>query len=136
MSENTDRSEYREFLIATQSKLNENYDKLVVTLSGGALALSMTFISDIVNLGQLSDEKLLLFSWGLFVLSIASILGEILFGIHAYKRAVRQLDSNEDASNIGGWFGFFSTCLQRLAALSLLAGLITISYFVYLNMAQ
>jgi len=41
--------EYRKDLIKTVQKLNENYDKLIITLSGGAFGLSLVFVKDFVG---------------------------------------------------------------------------------------
>ncbi len=38
-----DLKEYRSSLLQTIQKLNESYDKLIITLSGGALGLSIVF---------------------------------------------------------------------------------------------
>ena len=72
--------QYREGLVETQRSLNESYDKLIITLSGGSLALSVTFLKDIIGSNEISNPFLLLIAWGLFVLSLTSILSEILFG--------------------------------------------------------
>ncbi|MBL4798264.1 MAG: hypothetical protein JKY50_12680 [Oleispira sp.] len=129
--------EYRNLLISTQRQLNENYDKLVVTLSGGALALSMTFLKDIINLKDAKYIWMLVFSWSLFILSLAAIFGEILFGIEAYKKAVTQLDNNTVRSEkVGGLFSSLTKWFSRIAAMSLVLGLLTISLFVFLNLGD
>lgn len=130
-----DLKEYRQGLVDTQRKLNESYDKLLITLSGGALALSIAFLKDVIGANDISYPMLLLVSWGLFVLSLASILGEILFGIQAHKIAILQIDSETIRSQkVGGKFSKWSTNLHWMAAISLILGLILISSFVFLNL--
>lgn len=125
---------YRQALIDTKIKLNESYDKLLITLSGGALALSITFLKDVIGTKDILYPSLLLTSWGLFIFSLASILGEILFGIQAHKKAIKQIDDNTIyKEKVGGKYSFFSIILHWAAAVSLLLGLIFISVFVYLN---
>ncbi len=129
--------EYRNLLISTQHQLNDSYDKLVVTLSGGALALSITFLKDIVSLKDAEFVWMLILSWSLFILSLASIFGEILFGIEAYKKAVTQLDEDTIRSEkVGGLFSSLTKWFSRIAAVSLVVGLLTISLFIFLNLGE
>ena len=130
-------SAYRKELGETQRKLNESYDKLVVALSGGSLGLSLTFLKDIADPENIISANWLLAAWALFVISIASILGEILFGISAHKKAIIQADEDSlHREKTGGTFGSISVFLQRLAAIALVLGLISISYFVFLNIGS
>lgn len=127
--------EYRHGLIDTQRKLNESYDKLLIGLSGGALALSITFLKDIIGSKEILYPQLLFISWGLFVLSLASILGEILFGIKAHKKAIKQTDEGSIYDQkVGGIASFLSTILHWIAAICLILGLLFISTFAFYNM--
>jgi hypothetical protein len=126
--------QYRQGLIDTQRKLNENYDNLLVTLSGGALALSITFLKDIIGSNEMVYPYFLLIAWSLFVLSLASILGEILFGILAHKKAITQVDDNTIyEKKVGGISSNISTILHWSSAVSLVLGLIFISIFSFYN---
>ncbi|MFA5529198.1 MAG: hypothetical protein WDA11_00885 [Thiohalomonadaceae bacterium] len=128
---------YREGLIETQRRLNESYDKLVVTLAGGALALSVAFLKDVVQFSDVVYPKLLITSWMLFVLSLAGILGEILFGIEAHKTAIKQIDAGTiHNGKVGGKFSRLSTYLHRTSAAALLIGLMLLSIFAYLNTGE
>jgi len=56
---------------------SKSYDKYVLTLSGGALALSMTFIHDIVGAGPVRATALVILAWISFTLSVAAALVSI-----------------------------------------------------------
>ena len=128
---------YRHGLIDTQRKLNESYDKLLITLSGGALALSITFLKDVIGTKAIIYPQLILISWGLFVLSLAAILGEILFGIKAHKKAIHQVDEGSIyEQKVGGRSSSLSTILHWVAALSLIIGLLFISTFAFYNVGE
>lgn len=128
-------SKYRQGLIETQIKLSESYDKLLITLSGGALALSITFLKDIIGSKDINCPSLLLISWALFVVSLSSILGEILFGIKAYKEAIRQVDDGTiHTEKRGGNASSVSTFLHWFSAICLILGLIFISLFAFYNL--
>lgn len=128
---------YRNDLVETEKKLKESYDKLVIALSGGALALSITFIKDIVDLESAVYAWLLLSSWACFIASLATVLGALSFGIESHRKAIHQVDDGT-IYNVkpGGWFSNFSKSFHRLSALLLLAGLILISVFVYQNVGE
>jgi hypothetical protein len=130
-------NDYRKGLIDVQVKLGESYDKLIITLSGGALALSITFLKDIVTLNNIVYPLLLISAWGLFVISLSCILGEILFGIKAYKKAIKQIDDGTIYDEkVGGKASSISNYLQLSAAITLIAGLLLISLFAFLNIGE
>ncbi|MBN4079518.1 hypothetical protein JYT26_02645 [Beggiatoa alba] len=132
-----DMRQYREGLVETQRKLNESYDKLILTLSGGALALSITFLKDIIGSNEISYPLLLLIAWGLFVLSLTSILSEILFGINAHKKAIKQVDNGTiHNEKVGGKSSYWSSVAHWAASISLVLGLLFISAFTFFNIGE
>src|ERR1051325_8367007 len=66
--------EYRNHLVLAGQKAQEDYDKAVMTLSGGALGVSFAFLKDIVGPGDLLNETLLFFSWISWGLSVTAVL--------------------------------------------------------------
>ena len=56
---------------------SKSYDKYLLTLSGGALALSITFIHDIVGEGSVRAPALVVSAWIAFTLSVAAALVSI-----------------------------------------------------------
>lgn len=130
-----DLKEYRTELIRTVQKLNENYDKLIVTLAGGALGLSIVFLKDVIKQDQIQSPTLLFVAWILFILSLSSVLGSLLFGIAANKKAIKQVDDdtiyNEEP---GGVFSKFTKWLHYSGTVLLVAGLFFIAAFACKNM--
>jgi hypothetical protein len=130
-----DLKEYRQALINTVEKLNESYDKLIITLSGGALALSLAFLKDVIKDAYIQSPEILLVAWGLFVVSLTSILGSLLFGIAANKKAVLQVDADRIyTQKPGGIFSELTTWLHYAGAFFLIIGLVFIAAFAYVNM--
>jgi hypothetical protein len=64
----------------------EPLDKAVLTLSGAALALSLTFSKDIAPPDRAVWLWLLFVSWGLFVLSIAINIAGYLTALTFFRR--------------------------------------------------
>lgn len=132
---NREDYEYRNFLIKTKNQLNDNFDKLIVTLSGGALALSMAFLKDIVKLQVANHSWMLALSWFLLIFSVGFVLGEIYFGIEAYRKALAQLDGKTiRQETAGGIFASITKNLGRLAAIFLILGMVSIAMFVFINL--
>ena len=59
MDEQNDHSEYKAWLRETEQKLSEQFDKTMLTITGGALALSITFVKDIIGKGVMLQGWLL-----------------------------------------------------------------------------
>lgn len=66
--------ETRKDLLARQMQNSINYDKAILSLSTGALALSVAFINKVVQLATAEWRLLLLASWWLFVAALLSTL--------------------------------------------------------------
>ena len=125
---------YREGLLDTLRFLNASYDKLLATLSGGGLVVSVTFISyakdDIVCLKWLFIGCVLCVSCLLFIAI------RIIVAIEAYRKAVTQVDDetiHEDRP--GGVYAKISRWVLYLLPFVLcFAGVCMISYFAYCNL--
>ncbi len=127
--------QYRASLVATLQVLNQGYDTMLVTLSGGALGLSMVFLKDGIGPNGIQCRELLLLSWVAFALSLAAALGRVLFGIEAHQRAIQQVDDGRAYSEpIGGW----ATTVTRVVHLAggglLIAGLLSLTLFAFINL--
>lgn len=137
MSEKEELKKYRASLIDTLRFLNESYDKLLVTLSGGALGISIAFLKDIVKLESVSHPNLLLFAWLAFVLSLAAVLGGLMFGIEAYRKAINQVDSGTIyREKVGGKHSLLTRALRIGSACLLLIGLFMLATFAFYNVGE
>lgn len=127
--------EYRQHLVETLQKVSESYDKTVITLSGGALAVSFTFIKDFVGTNQAENPELLFWSWVLLSISLGSVLLSLFFGTLAFRKAIRQVDDGTIYnSKPGGGFGRMTIILHSSGALFLIVGILLLGSFVYTNL--
>ncbi|GAM08383.1 hypothetical protein OR1_00654 [Geobacter sp. OR-1] len=76
--------EFRKHLWEAGKSANENTDKAILTLSAGALALSMTFLKDIVPLKDVIELPLIIAAWCAFGSSIACVL----FSLYESRKAI------------------------------------------------
>ncbi|MFH0980261.1 MAG: hypothetical protein V2A79_01815 [Planctomycetota bacterium] len=67
----------RNKLIEGEQDYSKSYDKYLLMLSGGALALSVTFIHDIIGDGPVRRPVLIVLAWIAFTLSVAAVLVSI-----------------------------------------------------------
>jgi hypothetical protein len=77
--------QYRERLIEGLYAGNKQYDAAVLSLSSGALILSISFVQDIVSMLTPALRCLLTLSWVTFLATILLIVASFLCSIHAFK---------------------------------------------------
>ena len=86
-------SEYRGRLESSLQSAYDQFDKAILTLSSGALGVSIAFIKDVVPLARASWKPLLVCSWVGFALAILSTVVSFLVSQKAF---VRQISDAED----------------------------------------
>jgi hypothetical protein len=127
-------TKYRDKQLAKANAGQNDYDKLVVALSGGALGLSFTFLKDVANGEASSHTTLLLAAWGCWGLSVAFILTSIYTGIRALRETVRQIDEGTIyKEKVGRRWASVTAFLNAAAGLLFTLGLVFIMSFVYFN---
>lgn len=84
--------EERKGLIDAEMATSRTYDRYVLILASGALALSLTFLREIARNPRPSSYVLLGFAWALFALTIAAGLSSILCSQKAFRRRLEILE--------------------------------------------
>lgn len=130
-------NEYRQWLIAAEQKAQDDFDKAVLSLSGGALGISFVFVKDIVGPDAILEPILLLLSWVGWGLSSLAILSSYFFSHLALRQAIRQCDDGSIYSNTpGGIFARITGNLNALGAVLFVAGVCFMAAFIYVNLAS
>lgn len=144
-----DHEEYmshRERLSAVEQYYARSYDKWLLTLSGGALALSMALCKDVV-VGTPQGTHWLLASWILFAAAILSTLTCILLSHGAHEKDVEILDRiyeeheehwQRQVSVAQGaqWRQKAIGWLNRASLVCFVAGLCLLAYFASQNIVK
>ncbi len=86
----------RNTLIAGEQDCSRSYDKYVLTLSGGALGLSLTFVHDIIGDAPVRVPALIVLVWISFTLAVGAALGAIHQGGLLYCDFRTVLDSKAE----------------------------------------
>lgn len=79
-------------LVAGQRSNAEQFDRSVLTLSAGFLALSVSFVKDVVPFAEMVHAWLLYSSWILFAIAISLTLFGMLYGQHILKSLIAGAD--------------------------------------------
>lgn len=126
--------DYRQWLISAEHKAQDDFDKAVLSLSGGALGISFVFVKEIVGPGEIQLALLLMVAWIAWALSSLSILASYFFSHLSLRRAIKQCDDGTIyGTTPGGIFATLTGSLNACGALLFVAGVISMSAFVYLN---
>ena len=133
---------YRTELIGAEQKAQEEYDKTVFALSGGAFGISFAFADSFLT-GAPIQPGWLLSAWIAWGISITSVLFSFFFSNKALRKTVEQVDravSNNDLDSIygetpGGRYTGITSFLNIVGGLLFLLGAILLVVFVYHNLA-
>lgn len=128
---------YRDYLLESLRLLNHGYDKAVLTLSGGALVLSLAFTTGFLNPDEtIKGAKYLVFAWCLFIFSLGCVFMRIILGIKATSKAIQQVDDGTiRTQDVGGIYSMLTIGFSYLGATALIFGLGIVTYFIQLNTA-
>ena len=127
--------EYRNLLIEAEQKAQEDFDKTVLSLSGGALGISFTFVKDVIGTKSIEQPYFLLASWISWGLSVTFVLVSFYFSQHALRRAINQVDNKEIYTQApGGLFSRLTSICNALGGILFLLGVILIVIFVGYNL--
>lgn len=128
-------SSYRDHLVLAGQKSQEDYDKTVVTLSGGALGVTFAFLEKVIGNGPAATPELLFAAWLCWAASITSVLTSYFLSRVALRKAIEQVDSGEDPPRRpGGWTGFATEIFNILSGTFFVVGVVTAAIFVLRNL--
>jgi len=130
-------NEYRTYLRQAHQMAQENFDKTVLSLSGGALGISFAFIKDIVGPDALKARGLLYAAWLSWGISVTLVLASFYSSQRALHRALCQLESSNveelQSAKLGGFADRITWTLNALAGILFLVGVILLTIFVRQN---
>ncbi len=129
------REEYRQQLLTHEQESIESFDKAVLSLSGGALGLSITFLNNLIFSNTLVRTELLLFAWICWGSSLILTLTSFWLSARAMNKAVQQLDEGKlGREHPGGMWDKATRKLTFLGGFAFILGVVFIIVFVYFNL--
>lgn len=127
-------AEYRRLLVGLEQKSTEAFDKAVLSLSGGALGLSIAFLNNIRGQNAAERDDFLLGAWILWATSLVLTLISFWLSSRAMQMAIKQLDEGRLAQeHPGGLWDMATKLLTPLAGLGFIGGVVLMIVFVHSN---
>ncbi|GAA5520378.1 hypothetical protein LQ318_01510 [Aliifodinibius salicampi] len=126
--------DYRKLYSEEQITSQRIYDKTLLTLSSGAFAVSFAFMDAFIT-GKPVYTSLIISGWGFLTFSILLQLGSHLMSVNAFKQAIKDIDSPENADNsrTGGKFAKYTDRINYASGITFAIGIFLILTFVYFN---
>lgn len=124
---------YREEFAEAATTASASFDKLVTTLSAGALGLSVTFIHDIAP-EPVATWRIGV-AWTAFSVALLFSLYSLVSSEYAHRGLIRQLDKGTDPGDLKLGFLGWSTHVLNLASAALVGvGAAFLAYFAFANL--
>jgi len=127
-----DRMAHWRLLEGRYAEVVGSYDRTLLALSGGALGLSLAFISDVVEAP--AHLRILWAGWTFLALAMATTLAGTLTSQWAIRKDMDALSEGRELENSGGWPGAATDVLGIAGAVSFMLGIALIVGFVGLNL--
>lgn len=129
-----DLSEYRNHLIESRRGAQSDYDKAVISLSGGALGISIAVLKDILGTTSYSQVCLLYSAWICWLISLTTMLISFFTSTQALDAAIEQVDTARIFEElVGGKWSTVTRVLNCLAGAGLIVGILLFVIFVIIN---
>ncbi len=129
-------SDYRKWLVSAEQKSQEDFDKTVLSLSGGALGISFVFLKDVIGPQPIVLSGFLLAAWLAWAFSTFSVLTSYYLSHLALRRAISQVDDGTIFKQPpGGVFACLTAMLNATGAVLFLVGVCCITVFAGANLS-
>ena len=130
-----DLSDYRKHLLTAEQKSQEDFDKTVLSLSGGALGISFIFLKDVIGPNPIVQPGMLFTAWVAWGTSTFCVLASYYLSHLALRKTIKQIDSKTiRVEKTGGWYRPATAILNALGAILFLVGVCTITLFAAANL--
>jgi hypothetical protein len=126
--------QYRAYLVQAAQKAQDDFDRALLSLSGGALGISFAFIKDVVGQGPFESPGYLFFAWLCWGISIIFALTSYFVSGLAFRRSIDQVDRQTiRPEHPGGLFDTITGACNILGGVLFFVGVMLIAYFVWHN---
>lgn len=128
-------ADHRKHLVAADQKSQEDFDKTVLSLSGGALGISFIFLKDVIGPNPIQSPALLFAAWVAWGASTFCVLVSYYLSHLAIRTTIRQIDQDTlHREKPGGRYTDVTAFLNAAGAVLFLVGVVTITLFANSNL--
>lgn len=126
--------DYRAMLVQADERSQEQYDRTVIALSGGALGISLAFVDNIIGEKPIDSDGLLLAAWFSWTTSLLVVLSSYYLSRRALRQAIQQVDNGTiRQQKPGGMFSVLTMIANAASAILFIVGATTMAFFVWAN---
>ena len=111
--------------------MRELEHKTMVAVTGGALALLITFLGNILGTKNIHAPIYLFWAWGCLALSLAVAVAELMLGIHVRKQVIKEIAQGQK-KDPGGKLVNLLEKIRYIPFLLLAGGFVIMGRFFYL----
>jgi hypothetical protein len=126
-------NQYRTHLYELCQKAQDQYDKTLVLLAGGALGLSLTFIGSIVGAKVPKNQDTLAWGWVALIVSLVVILVSFFTSRYALRATISRFELGHEQPHRNNWDKTTELC-NALAGILFITGVICIVRFALNNL--
>jgi hypothetical protein len=131
---NKELTDYRNLIIAAEQKSQEDYDKTVLALSGGALGISFSFIKDVIGTNPIVNSYLLTNSWKCWGISLACVLISFFSSQRSLRSIIKSIDNDTVYKRKNNLYNAITFVLNITSGSMFILGVYLIINFVSYNM--
>jgi hypothetical protein len=124
--------EYRTTLVTLEEKMQAAYDGTVLTLSGGALGISLVIIKDIIG-DKIIYAPLALAAWIFWILSMGAVLWSYAESAKSMSLMIAKVDADDVRKDTSHLLNRIIQLLNRWSGVFFLIGLVLFTCFVSFN---
>ncbi len=135
---NEDMKEYRKFIIESSQKCGESYDKTIITLSGGALGISLTFVNNFLSNNPSKCVAFLVIAWICWAASLVFTMMSLFFNQYAFEKVISQIDEGviDEVKHPGGIWYYLVKIFTGFGAFFFVIGVVSLIIFTKSNILQ
>lgn len=128
------KEQYRQLYIKSEQYSQEELDKNLIVLSGGAFAITFSFVSNFIA-GEPVFVGWLIASWLAWGLCIFTNLLSYYLSTLAFRKAIEELDAGKEFTDVdpGGRFTSWLNVVNPISLILFAFGVVSISVFIIYN---
>lgn len=131
---------YRRLLLTNETAMQGEFDRYILTFSSGALALSISFLKDVLNQNWVASHWLI-WAWISWAGSICGVVCSFFTSAKAMRTAVAQTDDmmlfkEANEGNLGGQWNKWTKGLNLIGGLMFVAGVLFMVCFTTRNLVK
>ncbi len=126
---------HHESLLDAHAKLSEEFPKMLLLMSGGALGLSVTFLEKLAPKPR-THTGWLLVAWALLVICLIAVVASVLLSMSAVRAILDQWEAHILGRNVATLRTKWVARLNVVAGGAVVAGLAVLALFAFLNAGE